>query len=65
MVLIILGVAALTVQGIQYSTKKESVAIDPVEATAKTTQYMPLPPIVGGLILAGGVVLVVAGSGRA
>ena len=63
-VLIIVGVTALVVQGIQYSTKKESVAIGPVEATAKTTKYIPLPPIVGGLILAGGVVLVVAGSGR-
>jgi uncharacterized membrane protein len=64
-VLIILGVAALTVQGIQYSTKKEIVAIGPVEATAKTTKHIPLSPIVGGLILAGGVVLVVAGTRRA
>ncbi|HEY7490829.1 MAG TPA: DUF3185 domain-containing protein [Candidatus Tectomicrobia bacterium] len=64
-VLIILGITALAVQGIQYSTKKEIVAIGPVEATAKTTQYIPFPPIVGGLILVGGVVLVVAGSRQA
>jgi uncharacterized membrane protein len=64
-VLIVLGVTALIVQGVQYSTKKEIVDIGPLEATAKTTKHIPLPPIVGGLILAGGVVLVIAGSKRA
>ena len=64
-VLIVLGVAALIVQGIQYSTKKEIVTVGPLEATTKTTKHIPLPPIVGGLILAGGVVLVIVGSRRA
>jgi uncharacterized membrane protein len=63
-VLIVLGVTALVVQGLQYSTKKEIADIGPLEATAKTTKYIPLPPTVGGLILAGGVVLVIAGSRR-
>jgi len=61
-VLIILGILALAYQGITY-TKRERVAdIGPIHATKDTTKTIPLPPILGGLALVGGIVLVAVGS---
>lgn len=63
-ILIIIGVVALTLQGISYTTKEKVVDLGPVEATADDRHFIPLPPVLGGLALAGGVVLVIAGSRR-
>lgn len=61
-ILIILGVFALAYQGISY-TKHERVAdIGPIHAEKDTTKTIPLPPVLGGLALLGGVVLVAVGA---
>ena len=61
-VLIVLGILALAYQGITYTTRKKVVDIGPIQATKKTDKTIPLPPLVGGLALVGGIVLVVAGN---
>ena len=58
-VLIILGVAALTYQGITYTTREKVLQVGPLEATKKTEKTIPLPPILGGVALAGGIVLII------
>jgi uncharacterized membrane protein YidH (DUF202 family) len=63
-VLIILGILALAYQGITYTTKEKIVDIGPVQATAKKEKTMPLPPVLGGLALVAGVVLVIVGARR-
>ena len=64
-ILIILGALALAYQGITY-TKRETVAdIGPIHATKDTTKTIPLPPIIGGLALVGGIVLVAVGARKA
>ena len=63
-ILIVIGVIALVLQGISYTTKEKVVDLGPVEATADKEHYIPLPPVLGGLALVGGVVLVIAGSRR-
>ena len=60
--LIILGIVALAYQGITYKTREKIVDIGPLQATAEKEKTVPLPPLLGGLALAGGVVLVVVGS---
>jgi len=60
--LIILGVVALVYQGIPYTSREKVLQIGPLEATAKTKKTIAVPPIVGGLVLAGGIVLVLLGS---
>ena len=60
--LIVLGTVALVYQGITYTTREKVVDIGPIEATAKTKKTIPLPPVLGGLALAGGIVLVIVGS---
>jgi uncharacterized membrane protein len=61
-VLIVLGILALMYQGITYTTRKKVVDIGPIQATTKTDKTIPLPPLVGGLALVGGIVLIVAGN---
>ncbi len=59
-VLIVIGILALGYQGITYTTHKKVVDIGPIEATKKEDKTIPLPPIVGILALAGGVVVLAA-----
>jgi len=58
-VLIILGVAGLIVQGVSYTTREKVVDIGDLHVTAEKEKTIPIPAIVGGVALAGGVVLVV------
>jgi hypothetical protein len=61
-VLLVLGALALAYQGINYTRQEKVLDIGPIHATAETHERIPLPPIVGGLALAGGIVLLVMGA---
>jgi len=61
-VLIILGVLALAYQGITYTTREKVVDLGPLKITADKEKSIPLPPVLGALALAGGVVLVIVGA---
>ena len=61
-VLIVLGALALAYQGITYTSREKIIDIGPVQATADKQKTIPLPPIVGGLALVAGIVLVVVGA---
>ena len=58
-VLIILGVLALIYQGIQYTTREKILDIGSFKVTADTKRTIPLPPIVGGVALVAGIVMIV------
>jgi hypothetical protein len=62
--LVVLGALALAYQGITYTKREKVVDIGPIHATADTKKTIPLPPILGGIALIGGVVLLVAGAKR-
>lgn len=62
--LIILGVLALAYQGITYTTREKVIDLGPLKASVDKERTIPLPPILGVLALAGGVVLVIVGSRR-
>jgi hypothetical protein len=61
-VLIVLGIVALAYGGISYTRREKVLDIGPIEATAEKRETIPLPPVLGGLALAGGVVLLIYGS---
>ena len=61
-VLIVLGIVAFAYQGITYTSRETVIDIGPIKATADTQKTIPLPPILGGLMLVGGVALVVVGN---
>ncbi|MBI2202579.1 MAG: DUF3185 domain-containing protein [Candidatus Rokubacteria bacterium] len=63
-VLIVIGVLALAWQGITYTTTEKVVDLGPLKVEAQREKTIPLPPVLGALALAGGIVLVVVGSRR-
>lgn len=63
-VLIALGVVSLAYEGITYTTREKIVEVGPIKATAEREKTIPLPPILGGLALAGGIVLLVVAARR-
>jgi len=60
--LIVLGVLALAYQGITYTHREKILDLGPIHATKDTQKQIPIPPIVGGLALAGGIILLIAGA---
>lgn len=64
-VLIAIGVIALAYGGITYTREEKVLDIGPLEATAETRERIPLPPMLGGIALIGGIVLLVVGTRRA
>jgi hypothetical protein len=62
--LIVLGALALAYQGITYTTREKVVDIGPLKITADKEKTIPLPPVLGALALAGGIVLVIVGTRR-
>lgn len=63
-VLVVIGAICLAYQGITYTTHKKVVKVGPIEATKTEHRTIPLPPIVGGVLVVGGIVLISIG-GRA
>ena len=61
-VLIVLGALALAYQGINYTRQKKVLDVGSVHLTTETHERIPLPPLLGGLALVGGVVLLVVGG---
>jgi hypothetical protein len=61
-ILIVVGIIAFAYQGITYTTREKVVDLGPIQVTADKTKTLPLPPIVGGIALVGGIVLLVMGN---
>jgi len=61
-ILIILAVISFAYQGITYQTREKAVDLGPLQVTAERTHTIPLPPILGFIALAGGVVLLVTSN---
>lgn len=60
MLLIAIGVIALIYGGITYTKHEPVVDVGPLEIDAETEETIPLPPVLGGIALVGGVLLVAA-----
>ena len=61
-ILIVIGIVALAYQGITYTTREKVVDLGPIQVTADKTKTLPLPPIIGGIALVGGIVLLIMGN---
>ncbi len=63
-ILIVIGIIALIYGGISYTTEEKVLDLGPLEATAERRETIPLPPVLGGLSLAGGIILLIMGARR-
>lgn len=56
-VLVVFGVLALVYGGISYSRQRTVVDLGPIKATATEQRNIPFSPIVGGIAIVGGALL--------
>jgi hypothetical protein len=61
-VLIVLGILSFAYQGISVTTQKKVVDVGPIHATKDEKRTLPLPPVIGGILLIGGVALLLSGQ---
>jgi len=63
-ILIILGVVLLVYQGFSYTKEKKIIDVGPIQASATTREHVPIPPIIGWVVTAGGIVVLATGLAR-
>jgi hypothetical protein len=61
LILIAAGIAAIAYQGFTFTTQEKVVDLGPVHVEADRTRSVPLPPLVGGIAIMAGVVLLAVG----
>ena len=59
--LVVLSIVAFAYRGIPYTSREKVIDVDPVKATA-SQKVFPISPLLIGLALVSGAVLIVAGS---
>ena len=59
--LVVLGIVALSYNRITYTTEEKIAEIGPLTATAQRQKSIPLPPLLGGLALIAGVGMIAVG----
>ena len=64
-VLIAIGIIALAYGGFSYTTREKIIDAGPLQVSADQKKTVPFPPILGGICLVGGIVLVLAGNKKA
>jgi hypothetical protein len=62
--LVIAGALALAYGRISYTRQEQIFEIGPIHATKETHKQIPLPPVLGGSALVGGVALLAIGARR-
>lgn len=62
-VLILIGIVALTMGGFSYTKREKVLDAGPLQVSADKKESIPFSPVLGGICLVGGIVLVVA-AGR-
>jgi len=58
-ILVVVGVLALVYGGISYNRQRTVLDLGPFKATATEQKNIPVSPIVGGIALLGGIILLV------
>jgi len=58
----VFGALALAYQGFTYTHREKVLDVGPIHATAEKHDRVSIPPVLGGLALAGGIALLVFGA---
>lgn len=61
-ILIVIGIIALAYGGVSYTTREKVIDAGPLQVSADRQKTIPLPPVLGGICLVGGIILVLAGN---
>ena len=60
-ILIVVGLIVLIWGTYGFKTREKVLDIGPIEATKETTRHIPYAPVIGGLVVVAGVVLIATG----
>ena len=63
-VLIVIGLIGLIYGGVTWTQREEVLDVGPIEVSRQERETIPLPPIVGGICLVAGVLVLVADGRR-
>lgn len=58
-VLVAIGAIAIAYQGITYTTHKRVIDLGPIQATKEEHHTISLPPVLGVIVLLGGVLVLI------
>ncbi|MDE1161778.1 MAG: DUF3185 domain-containing protein [Acidobacteriaceae bacterium] len=61
-VLILLGIVGFAVGGFSFTHEKKDVDMGPLQISHQKKESVPIPPILSGIALIGGLALVVVGA---
>ena len=61
-ILIAIGIIALAYGGFSYTKREKIIDAGPLQVSADREKTVPFPPILGGLCLVGGIILVLVGN---
>jgi uncharacterized membrane protein len=61
-ILIAIGIIALAWGGITYTKREKVIDAGPLQVSADKEKTIPFPPVLGGICLVGGIVLVIVGN---
>lgn len=64
LLLIVLGAIGLAYGGITYTKKRHAVDLGPLQVKVDEKESVPIPPLIGGLAIAAGVVVLALGGRR-
>ena len=64
-VLIAIGIIALAYGGFSYTKREKIIDAGPLQVSADREKTVPFPPILGGICLVGGIILVLVGNKKA
>jgi uncharacterized membrane protein YidH (DUF202 family) len=64
-ILIAIGIIALAYGGFSYTKREKIIDAGPLQVSADREKTIPFPPILGGICLVGGIVLVLVGNKKA
>ena len=62
LILIAIGIIALAYGGFSYTKREKVIDAGPLQVSADKEKTVPFQPILGGVCLVGGIVLVIVGS---
>jgi uncharacterized membrane protein YidH (DUF202 family) len=65
LILIAIGIVALAYGGFSYTKREKIIDAGPLQVSADREKTVPFPPILGGICLVGGIILVLACNKKA
>ena len=60
-ILIVVGIVGFALGGFSFSHEKKDVDLGPLQVSHEQKSTVPIPPILSGIALIGGIALVIAG----